>query len=264
MKRLIALLSGIALQLSPAMAHVGGPWSGNTYDNHTDGIFGGMITMRNGSGIFRFSATDTAQLGAFSSSMIYYQGITFFGSCSATIDWESKKISGVTNGSAFNRSPRPAQQQTAPINDNNPNWEPQRPGLAALTLNVPLSPIIVGDQITARTQPLAGLGATGPVGIANSHWSGKITKSKPTPKFEAKGQAAFVGARPLTLRFTIQEGPRPFRQTRARRPSSSRDHSKRFRWTLAGTTRSPNLAILKKSGSLVHGFPITSTPPSAD
>jgi hypothetical protein len=150
--------------------------------------------------------------------MIYYQGITFLGSCQANIDWESKKIFGITNGSAFNRSPRPAQQQTAPLNDNNPNWEPQRPGLANVTLAVPLSPIIVGDQITARTQPLTGIGATGPVGIANSHWQGKITKSKPTPKFEAKGEAAFVGPRPLVLRFTIQEGPPPLPPTQGPPP----------------------------------------------
>ena len=118
MKKIIAFVTLAAFHASSAYAWVGGPWSSNTHDNHTTGLFGGTITMKNGSGIFRFSSTDTAQMGAFNSSMIYYKGVTFLGSCQANVDFNEKTVDGITNGSASNRSPAsdstadtPAQRQ---------------------------------------------------------------------------------------------------------------------------------------------------------
>jgi hypothetical protein len=208
MKKLIAFVSLAAFQVSPLMAHVGGPWSTNTYDNNISGIFGGMITMKNGSGIFRFSQTETAQLSAFSASMVYFQGVTFLGSCQANIDWPSKKIFGMTNGSAYNRSPRAATQQTPPINDNNPNWEPQSPGARIQTITLQLTPVVGADgTITPRPFTFTNPGFSGPVGIANTHWQGKLTSTAPSVRFEAKGQAAFIGAQPQIFRPTILESP---------------------------------------------------------
>ncbi|MGI8604056.1 MAG: hypothetical protein ACR2OZ_13840 [Verrucomicrobiales bacterium] len=208
MKKLIALVSLVAFQATPVMAHVGGPWSSNTPDNNLSGIFGGMITMRNGSGMFRFSQGETAQLSTFSSSMIFYQGTTYMGSCQANIDWPTKKIFGITNGSAFNRSPFTNRGDTPPLNDNNPNFiaganQPR-------TFGIPLTSSIAGDRsVTLSTFQFTNVGVSGPVGIANTHWQGKITKSSPTVRFEAKGLASFTGANPIIFRITAIEGPSP-------------------------------------------------------
>ena len=74
---------------------------------------------------------------------------------------------------------------------------------------VPLTPTIEGGVATPRTFPFPGGGASGPVGIANSNWHGKLISVAPNPRFRAKGEAAFRGAEPSLIRFRIVEGP-PF------------------------------------------------------
>lgn len=96
MKKLIAFVSLASLQMTPLMAHTGGPWSNNLAESHTNGIFGGIMTGSNLSGTFRFTVTDTAQLGALNASAMYYKGVTYVGSCQADIDFDAKKISGMT------------------------------------------------------------------------------------------------------------------------------------------------------------------------
>lgn len=204
MKKLIAIATVMALQATPAMAWVGGPWSSNTYDGRVTGIFGGMITMRNGSGIFRFSATETAQLGAFNSSMIYYKGVTYLGSCQADLDFEAKRVSGITNGSAYNRSPAATQNQSPPLNDNDPSYIPGAQ-TTNQTLTIQLSPAISGDEVEARTFQFQNNGRSGPIGIANTSWQGKITKTAPNIRFSAKGEAVFSGEAGMITRFTITE-----------------------------------------------------------
>jgi len=205
MKKLIAILTLVSMQTTPALAWVGGPWSGNTYDNKVTGLFGGSITMKNGSGIFRFSATETAQMGAFNSSMIYYKGVTFFGSCQANIDFEAKTVDGMTNGSAFNRNPGPAQNRTSPIADNNPNFQPGTTG-ANTSYTIPLVPNIVDGEPTPSTFTLTNVGSSGPVGIANTSWSGRLTRTAPNVRFKAKGEANFLGPQPIVQRIIVKYG----------------------------------------------------------
>ncbi len=205
MKKLIALLTIVSMQATPAMAWVGGPWSGNTYDGQTSGLFGGTITMKNGSGIFRFTSTETAQMGTYSSSMIYFKGITFFGSCQANIDFQSKTVDGMTNGSAFNRNPGPAQNRTTPLVDNNPNFAP---GVTVTnqSFTIPLIPNIVDGEPTPNNYQLTNVGTSGPVGIANTQWSGRLTATKPNVRFKAKGTANFMGPQPIVQRITVRYG----------------------------------------------------------
>jgi len=205
MKKLIAILTLVAMQTTPALAWVGGPWSGNTHDNRVTGTFGGTITMKNGSGIFRFSATESAQMGAFNSSMIYYKGVTFFGSCQATIDFESKTVAGMTNGSAFNRNPGPAQNRTSPIVDNNPNFTPGGAG-AGGSFTIPLIPNIIDSEPTPNNFQLTNTGTSGPVGIANTSWSGRLTKTAPNIRFKARGEANFLGPQPIIQRIIVKYG----------------------------------------------------------
>jgi len=207
MKKLIAIITMTAMQATPALAWVGGPWSGNTYSNSVTGTFGGSITMKNGSGIFRFSATESAQMGAFNTSMIYYKGITFFGSCQANLDFDSKTVDGMTNGSAYNRNPGPSQNRTSPIVDNNPNFNPGT-GAANVAYTVPLQPSIIDGVPTAATPyTLSSIGGSGPVGIANTSWSGKLTRTEPNVRFKAKGEANFFGPQPVVQRMSVKYGP---------------------------------------------------------
>ncbi|MFN0125882.1 MAG: hypothetical protein ACKV19_04255 [Verrucomicrobiales bacterium] len=205
MKKLIALITLVSMQATPAMAWIGGPWSGNTWDGQTTGLFGGTITMKNGSGIFRFTSTETAQMGTYSSSMIYYKGITFFGSCQANIDFEAKTVDGMTNGSAFNRNPGPAQNRTSPIVDNNPNFAPGSTG-SNQSFTIPLVPNIVDGEPTPNNFQLTNVGTSGPVGIANTTWSGRLTTTKPNVRFRAKGEANFLGPQKIVQRITVRYG----------------------------------------------------------
>jgi hypothetical protein len=195
MKKILAALTLITFTTSQTFAWTGGPWSGNTYDGNISGLFGGTMAMRDGNGIFRFTATETAQLGAFNSSMIYYRGITYLGSCQAQVDFEFRTVSGITNGSAYNRNNRPAQQQATPLNENDPSYTPgTQPGTQ--TINTAAGSI---------TKP--GGTNDGPVGIANSSWKGKLTSTRPSVRFKASGQAAFRGSQPVISRITaVQTG----------------------------------------------------------
>ncbi len=203
MKKLIALITLVSMQATPALAWVGGPWSGNTWDGKPTGLFGGSITMKNGSGIFRFTSSESAQMGTFNSSMIYYKGVTFFGSCQANIDFDAKRVDGMTNGSAFNRNPGPAQNRTSPVVDNNPNFTPGG-GAINQAFTVPLTPTIVDDEATPNTYQLTNAGSSGPVGIANTTWSGRLTSTKPNIRFKAKGEANFLGPQPVIQRITVK------------------------------------------------------------
>lgn len=205
MKKLIALITLVSMQATPAFAWVGGPWSGNTWDSKTTGLFGGTITMKNGSGIFRFTGTETAQMGTYSSSMIYYKGVTFFGSCQANIDFDAKTVDGMTNGSAFNRNPGPAQNRTTPVVDNNPNFQPGTTGTNQ-SFTIPLTPSIIDGEPVPSSFQLTNVGSSGPVGIANTSWSGRLTRTKPNVRFKARGEANFLGPQPIVQRITVQYG----------------------------------------------------------
>jgi hypothetical protein len=191
MKKILAALTLISFTTSQTFAWTGGPWSGNTYDGNTGGLFGGSITMRDGNGIFRFTGTETAQLGAFNSSMIYYKGITYLGSCQAQVDFEFRTVSGVTNGSAYNRNNRPASGQSTPLNENDAGYSPE------------VNPATFTFTSSIGGSSRAGGEFDGPVGIANTSWQGKVTSTRPSLRFTAKGEAAFRGRAPFISRFTV-------------------------------------------------------------
>ena len=89
---------------------------------------------------------------------------------------------------------------------------PTSPGASGNTTPgavVPLTPTIEGGVATPRTFPVPAGGSSGPVGIANSNWHGKLISVAPNPRFRAKGEAAFRGAESTLIRFRIVEGP-PF------------------------------------------------------
>ncbi len=196
MKKLIAFLAIAAMQLTPAMATVGGPWSNNTFDSHIDGMYSGIMYTKNGTGIIRFSQSQNAQASAFSMSMLYHKGLTYSGSCQCNIDSDSKQVAGMTNGSAYNRSPLASGNQSPPINDNNPSFSGNAPARTPAVWQVPLAGnpnlfVPPGNQVNSGSRALA-----------NSYWTGKLTNTVGTIRFKANGMAAFIGDNDIIWRVT--------------------------------------------------------------
>jgi hypothetical protein len=100
MKKLTALLTLISFiggQVTPALAHIGGPYSGNTYDGFQGGIFQGTMTMSGGYGIFRFSTGFEPAITPQAQSVVMLNGLVMYGECFGYVDYASRKVGGVTN-----------------------------------------------------------------------------------------------------------------------------------------------------------------------
>ena len=166
MKKFGAFLSlfGLLFQ-SAAPAWVGGPYSNNTYDNFDGGIFSGTIRGRACSGIFKFSTDGgDAYVSPFGDSIVYYQGLAYYGECFGQVDFDAKRVSGYTNGSNIG------------ANQNDPSAGP-------------LYSSVWGNGFPVQN----GAGNGTKAATANSYWNGKITKSKQTLRFKAKGEMSFFG-----------------------------------------------------------------------
>lgn len=186
MKKFGAYLSLIGiLSQSTALAWVGGPYSNNTYDGLDGGVFGGTIRGSNTSGIFKFSQGNEAYVSPFGDSIVYHKGLTYYGECFGQVDFDSKTVSGVTNGSS------------AGSNQNDPNSSPQYRNLFGGGFGVQNG---TATQLGLNTIDV-GATAQFPILTANSYWNGKITKSKQTMRFKASGEMSFIGAATETTTF---------------------------------------------------------------
>jgi hypothetical protein len=65
----------------------------------------------------------------------------------------------------------------------------------------------VAGEATPANFSLTSVGGSGPVGIANTSWSGKLTSTSPNVRFKAKGEANFLGPQPITQRMYATYGP---------------------------------------------------------
>jgi hypothetical protein len=198
MKKFGAYLSllGLLSQAS-ALAWVGGPYSNNTYDGFDGGIFGGTIRGSACSGIFKFSQGNEAYVSPFGDSIVYHKGMAYYGECYGFVDFDSKTVSGVTNGS------------NSGANQNDPNSSPQFRNL-------------YGSGFGVQNGTGAGIGSTNNFGgaqtdtaVANSYWNGKITKSKQTMRFRAKGEMTFFGNATQVTEFNQVQATGDFDNPRA-------------------------------------------------
>ncbi len=160
MKKIVASLTLLSMlfQAAPAMAWVGGPYSNNAADGRFGGVFQGMITMKNGSGMFRFSSGSEPFISPNANSVVFHQGLVYYGDCFGMVDFPSKKISGITNGRT--------------------------------TITAPAA----SAQLTPVGTPSIQFGNGADDFIANIEWSGKLTKTAPGVLFKAKGWAYFFEA----------------------------------------------------------------------
>jgi hypothetical protein len=154
MKKIVASVTALSffLQAMPAMAWVGGPYSNNTHDGKTGGVFQGMVTMKNGSGMFRFSTGSEPFISPNANSVMFHQGLVFYGDCFGMVDFPSKRVSGVTNGNSNINFPA----------------------------NTPVTPI---------GTPSIQFGNGNDNYICNTQWSGRFNRTAPGVTFKAKGHA---------------------------------------------------------------------------
>ena len=100
MKKFAAALTflSVLFQSTSAMAWVGGPYSNNTFDGKSGGVFQGTMTMKNGSGMFRFATGSEPFNSPNAESVVFHEGLVFYGDCFGQVDFHAKRVSGITNG----------------------------------------------------------------------------------------------------------------------------------------------------------------------
>lgn len=165
MKKFGAILSLVGLlSQNSAFAWLGGPYSNNTYDGITTGLFGGTIRGSNTTGVFKFIQNNEAFVSSFGDSVVYHKGMTYYGESYGQIDFNSSKVSGITNGNS------------AGGNTNDPGQGPNFRSVFGTGFGVSNAG---GENFTSA--------------VANSAWNGKITNKKFAMRFTGKGEMSFFG-----------------------------------------------------------------------
>lgn len=169
-----------------AFAWVGGPYSGNTYDGITGGVFTATIRGKNVSGICKFSQS-TADLytSPFGDSIVYFKGMTYYGECYGFVDTERRVVSGVTNGSNWGA-------------DDDPNLG----GTFRYIGGEGTYGVYNGQAADQGGEDIRGRNMS----IANSSWNGRLTSVRPGVRFKAKGQMTFFGNGGLIAGLDSDEG----------------------------------------------------------
>ena len=70
----------------------------------------------------------------------------------------------------------------------------------------PLTPSIIDGEPVPSSFQLTNVRSSGPVGIANTSWSGRLSQTKPNVRFKARGEANFLGPQPIVQRIVVQYG----------------------------------------------------------
>lgn len=181
MKRIIAsLVIGVFALSGQAFALVGGPFDMGSHGANLDrnSVYQGVLSFTNGSGYVYFSPTaslvpenSSSTLYALKGStnnrsVLYYQGVTYLGSCFGTSDYDARFIEGMINASS--------EASTGGAGNNN---GVQNNTATSNTLN----PSIYSNIV-----------ASGKSFSANGAFVGKITQTSPVLRFTGKGELAFL------------------------------------------------------------------------
>lgn len=188
MKKIGAILSLVGLlSQSSAFAWIGGPYSNNTYDGNSGGIFSGTIRGRNLTGLFKFAQDSQPYVSTFGDSVVYHKGMAYYGECYGQIDFNTSLVSGITNGSNNG------------ANANDPNQSTYYRNVSGQGYGV-LNGTGTPNVTTNNTAPTMGSDS---VGNANSHWSGRVENKKFAMRFTAKGEMSFFGfASEMTIKIS--------------------------------------------------------------
>lgn len=182
MNRFIAsLVLSLTALSGQAFALVGGPFDMGSHGANLDrnSVYQGVLTLTNGAGYVYFSpnadvvpdnsssTTYSLKGSTLNRAIIYYQGVTYLGSCFGTTDFEARTI-----GAAINAS---SEASTGGASNNNGG---QNNNTATSTT---LNPSIYANIV-----------ASGKSFTVNGGFIGKITKTAPLLRFNGKGELAFL------------------------------------------------------------------------
>jgi hypothetical protein len=180
-------LAAMFLQ-STAFAWVGGPYSNNTTDGIDGGIFQYTIRGSRTSGMSRFSQNLSSSYNSeFGDSVIYFRGTTYYGESYGFVDFASKKVDGIINASASGA-------------DNNPQslWRSATGTTWGVFNGVRYG---IGNPLFGGV--FDGTSPSSKRSVVNASWRGKLTKTRPVPRFNGKGEASFLGEGNSTTTTTI-------------------------------------------------------------
>jgi hypothetical protein len=167
-----------AMFATQAFGWTGGPYGNNTYDGFDGGIFQYTIRGDNVSGLARFNQnTSSAYNSEFGDSVVYFNGVTYYGESYGFVDYVGGIVDGIINATA------------AGTDLNNP---------AAVLRSANGTSFGVFNGVRFGTgNPLFGPytpgGPEATFFTANASWTGEITKKFPVPRFTGVGEATFFG-----------------------------------------------------------------------
>jgi len=178
MKQLTALVLILSMLVSPALAWKGGPYSNNTVDGLDGGIFQYSFRGNRVSGLARFSQnTSSSYNSEFGDSVLYYNGITYYGESYGYVDFFTDVVDGIVNAAA------------AGTDLNNP--------AAVLRTSTGTSwPVFNGVRYGAGNPLFGAYTPGGPEAsymVANASWQGFITRRAPIVRFLGEGEITFFG-----------------------------------------------------------------------
>lgn len=204
MKRIVGIFTAIILM--PAVqvqAWVGGPFSGNTYEeNGDDGIYEAVATTANGIGMYRWAVqnnlapTGVASLtfdgnfqnsnvqfgglvGAVSPHVWYFRGLVYYGRCFGMVNTNMGVVNVVGNASDTG---------------NNGSSE----GINGVDLSGGLASEFDSDNLAGGTTVISQRKST-----ANSNFQATITQKYPIRRFKGRGTVSFVGLETFSLLYVV-------------------------------------------------------------
>lgn len=193
MKQICALLTIFSMFMSQGFADsfTGGPYGNNTYDGFDGGIFQYVIRGNSVSGLARFSQNSASAYNSeFGDSVVYYNGVTYYGESYGWVDFVGKEASGVVNGTASGTDlNNPASVLRSANGTSYGVFNGVRYGL--------------GNPLFG---PFAPGGPASTYMVANVAWNGPITRTFPVPRFVGSGEATFFGegeSSPLSFDRTL-------------------------------------------------------------
>lgn len=166
-----------------AFALTGGPFDNGDYSQLLDdqAIYQATFTMKNGLGFAQFGSnvslgptisgstggggsqqTTNSSIGSvLDRSVIYYKGLTYFGTATGMVDLERKTISGITNGTTDVTLSQSSSSQS--------------------------NSLFIGSSSSVNAS--SNVITNGGIGLTcNTEWSGTVTESSSMLRFDGKGK----------------------------------------------------------------------------
>ncbi|MCF6313351.1 MAG: hypothetical protein L3J39_12960, partial [Verrucomicrobiales bacterium] len=218
MKQVFAIFCAVILMPGlNAHAWVGGPWSNNNaLESGDDGIYEAVATMSNGVGMYRWAVRNNSVstavnagggaganaaapsnvmfgggiLGASSSNVWFYRGITYYGPCFGVVNSAMGIVSAVGNASTDGGLNQVGSSlNNVPLTGSSPGQRDNVPTTNTVVIpGTGGTPPIVVTTVTPA-QPVS----TQNVGYANSSFLAKIKTKAPVKRFSGTGTINFVG-----------------------------------------------------------------------